>query len=277
MGWFKVDDQLAFHAKVMLAGNSAMGLWIRAGAWSSAHLTDGFIPTHMAAAMANMANGMANPCDQDALVMAGLWDEVEGGYRFHDWEDFQPSADEEREKREKVREARKLAGKKGAEARWNARNADGKNGKRDSKPVASPSQTDSKPIAPTRPDQTNTEEAKASSVARAKTAKGTRLGDNWEPSPELRDAMTAECPGVDQYAQFLRFRDYWQAQPGQKGVKVSWEATYRNWIRRAAEDTPRTRPGQATGDQRAAQAIQAGLDLERMMGLGNQGHRELTG
>lgn len=107
MGWFKVDDQLAFHQKAVIAGNSAMGLWVRAGSWSCAQLTDGFIAKAM-------ANAMANQCDADALVLAGLWDEVEGGYQFHDWSEFQPSAEEEKEKRK----ARSLAGKKGAAARW---------------------------------------------------------------------------------------------------------------------------------------------------------------
>lgn len=29
MAWFKVDDQFAFNAKVMAAGNEAIGLWVR--------------------------------------------------------------------------------------------------------------------------------------------------------------------------------------------------------------------------------------------------------
>jgi hypothetical protein len=31
---------------------------------------------------------------------------------------------------------------------------------------------------------------------------------------------------------FQTFRDYWKAQPGLKGVKADWEATWRNWCRR---------------------------------------------
>lgn len=163
MPWFKVDDQLAFNAKVMLAGNSAMGLWVRAGSWSSAQLTGGFIPGHMANAM---ANAMANPCDADALVMAGLWQEVDGGYQFHDWADFQPDAEVEKQKRKETSEARSAAGKAGARARWAAKN-DGKtpdlpkqkHGKPHGKPMANEWQTDA-PV-PTRPDQTN-REAKAS-------------------------------------------------------------------------------------------------------------------
>jgi hypothetical protein len=30
-----------------------------------------------------------------------------------------------------------------------------------------------------------------------------------------------------------KFRDYWTSQPGQKGTKTDWQATWRNWIRNA--------------------------------------------
>ncbi|MGR9087307.1 MAG: hypothetical protein ACU841_09570 [Gammaproteobacteria bacterium] len=30
---------------------------------------------------------------------------------------------------------------------------------------------------------------------------------------------------------FARFRDYWIAQPGAKGRKLDWQATWRNWVR----------------------------------------------
>ena len=32
-----------------------------------------------------------------------------------------------------------------------------------------------------------------------------------------------------------RFRDFWTAQPGQKGVKADWPATWRNWVRSTAD------------------------------------------
>lgn len=111
MSWFKVDDMLAFNAKVVTAGNEAMGLWVRAGSWCAAQLKGGFVPDVMANAM---RSPLANRCDIDALVSAGLWHEVEGGYEFHDWDHYQPNAEQEREKRQK----RSDAGKRGAEARW---------------------------------------------------------------------------------------------------------------------------------------------------------------
>lgn len=124
MSWFKVDDMLAFNAKVVTAGNEAMGLWVRAGSWCASQLRGGFIPSAMALAM---RSPLANGSDVDALVAAGLWHEAPGGYEFHDWDEYQPSAEETAERRKK----RSEAGKRGAEARWKDgnRNANA-NGKR---------------------------------------------------------------------------------------------------------------------------------------------------
>lgn len=168
MAWFKVDDQLAFNAKIVAAGNEAMGLWVRAGSWSAAQLTDGFVPEHMANAMAGgskpcgehcghgkqIANGMAKPCGAISLVNALLWDEVEGGYQFHDWLEFQPSGQEEKARRREISEKRKAAGQKGAAARWAKENDSKEHGKDNGKNMANAFRDSGKTMAPTRPDPT---------------------------------------------------------------------------------------------------------------------------
>ena len=35
--------------------------------------------------------------------------------------------------------------------------------------------------------------------------------------------------------EFEKFKDHWISQPGQKGVKKDWLATWRNWVRRSKE------------------------------------------
>lgn len=75
-----------------------------------------------------------------------------------------------------------------------------------------------------------------------RASRGTRLPDGWQPSEEGR-AFAFEALGRDWPAELARFADYWRAQPGQKGVKTDWEATWRNWCRRAAEHRPRAPPG----------------------------------
>lgn len=104
MVWFKVDDGLAFHHKVISAGNSAMGLWVRAGSWSAQQLTNGYIPDHMVPVLGTAAQARR-------LVRAGLWTEADGGYQFHDWteNDRNPTRDETilRRKRDSERQHRK--------------------------------------------------------------------------------------------------------------------------------------------------------------------------
>ena len=39
-----------------------------------------------------------------------------------------------------------------------------------------------------------------------------------------------------------KFRDYWIGAPGTKGVKADWQATWRNWCRRAFEKLMRDAP-----------------------------------
>jgi hypothetical protein len=65
--------------------------------------------------------------------------------------------------------------------------------------------------------------------------RGCRLPDGWTPDPEP-DLVTAFGGPDAARAELDRFADYWRAQPGAKGRKADWQATWRNWLRRAAED-----------------------------------------
>lgn len=136
--WFKVDDTFWAHPKTACLEADAVALWLRAGCWSAQYLTDGFVPL-WAIQMLTHGEDFA-PVDSPArtLVDAGLWREVEFGYAFHDWDVYQPSADEVREKRRAISEVRAEAGRKGAAARW----SDGKNGKPMASPIANGWQTD---------------------------------------------------------------------------------------------------------------------------------------
>lgn len=84
MTWFKVDDNLATHYKVITAGNEAMGLWVRAASWSAQQLTDGRIPL-------NIVNMFGTMDQANKLVEAALWHRDGDGYEFNDWEDYQPT------------------------------------------------------------------------------------------------------------------------------------------------------------------------------------------
>ena len=75
----------------------------------------------------------------------------------------------------------------------------------------------------------------ASKPSKASKARGTRLPDGWVPDDDLIAWTKANAPAAANALELDRFRDYWTAQPGAKGRKTDWAATWRNWARRCQE------------------------------------------
>lgn len=69
--------------------------------------------------------------------------------------------------------------------------------------------------------------------------RGTRIEENWRPSDGTVEKIRAEFPGLNLESETVRFVDYWLAVPGQRGVKLDWDATWRNWMRRKGDEMPR--------------------------------------
>lgn len=70
---------------------------------------------------------------------------------------------------------------------------------------------------------------------RTRAARGTRLPDGWVPDDDLIAWTKVNAPAAANALELDRFRDYWTAQPGAKGRKADWAATWRNWARRCQE------------------------------------------
>lgn len=97
MVWFKIDDGFWSHPKVLELSDAALALWVRAGSYCAQQLTDG----HVTRAALRMLGGNHDAAVE--LVIAGLWDEAEGGngWVFHDWDDYQPTREQVMEQRAK--------------------------------------------------------------------------------------------------------------------------------------------------------------------------------
>ena len=237
MPWFKVDDGLAFHAKTVAAGNAAMGLWVRAGAWSAQQLFDGVVPGHIAALL-------GTPQQAARLVRVGLWHTTSDGFLFHEWDERNP-------KKEVIEEERAAARERMREIRARRK------GTNPDKPVVSGTSspevltTASEVFGnpdPTRPDPTTTSNdvvptpigvGGAQRQGGPKPKRGTRLPADFVPSEVARKTIIAESPDLDLRREHARFVDHWTAQPGQRGVKADWDATWRNWMRRSADELRR--------------------------------------
>ena len=71
------------------------------------------------------------------------------------------------------------------------------------------------------------------------------MPDGWQPDQALADWTRANAPAAATTLEVERFRDYWTAQPGAKGRKTDWAATWRNWARRCQEQHTQPNRGPA--------------------------------
>jgi uncharacterized protein YdaU (DUF1376 family) len=78
------------------------------------------------------------------------------------------------------------------------------------------------------------QELKKKDKAKALSKKGTRLPDDWHPIGQDWDMADSLLGEIGAANELIKFQDYWRSVPGQKGVKLDWPATWRNWVRTAA-------------------------------------------
>jgi hypothetical protein len=124
--WARLDDALIDHAKIFTAGAHlgtngaaiAIGMFAVGLIWSNRHLSDGFLP----AAVVKRFPHVERPLKvADALVKAGLWETTEGGFRVHDFHEWNLGHADARAKRDHVADVRSKAGTNGARVRWQKR------------------------------------------------------------------------------------------------------------------------------------------------------------
>ncbi len=130
MTWLRIDDGFEDHAKVEPLSNNALRLWLRAACWcckpQNEH-TQGFVPRKM---LRTIAKKMASQKRLEELALelvnatgggifkVGLWEPVEGGWRFHDWHVYRRPEDPQPKPQTLSRsEAARAAGLRSAEVR----------------------------------------------------------------------------------------------------------------------------------------------------------------
>ena len=222
------------HPKIMALSAEAIVAHLEMIVYSRKYRTDGAVPMRFAMRFASQVLDELASNDPESPSIIRHDD---GSLTIHGYADMQETAAQIDERRQ----ARREAGRAGAQARW--RKDGTPDGKRHSKPHG---KRDGKKMAET---ETETEtEVTPPKAPQGGQRKGTRLAADWMPTKELVQQMRQECPSVDLEAEHRIFVDYWIAQPGQKGVKVDWPATWRNWMRRKQGD--RKSPPKTFGQQR---------------------------
>jgi len=113
------------------------------------------------------------------------------------------------------------AGKRGAAKRWSKP----PNGEAISPPNATPIATNNHKPLPNNQD---------------KNKRGSRLSPDFLFTGDWLVFCKQERPDLEPLQTFEKFKDYWIAQPGSKGVKLDWFATWRNWVR--STNAPKMNP-----------------------------------
>lgn len=87
MSWLRFDDKARTHPKLLKAGPVAGWVWFCGMGYSSEHRLDGFLPQEA------LVTFSVSKVEREAerLISVGLWERVEGGYRIHDYHDYNPS------------------------------------------------------------------------------------------------------------------------------------------------------------------------------------------
>ncbi|MBF6133491.1 hypothetical protein IU501_10820 [Nocardia otitidiscaviarum] len=296
MTWFKIDDGFWSHPKVTALSDSAVALWVRAGAYACQHLTDGFIAR-------SALRMLGEPSAVAELLDSGLWTEATGGFQFHDWAEYQETGEAVKRRREQARDRQRKA----REAREAKRGRGGKTTPRVTASVtrdtpandaerasgtapanawadtaesvhdAETQVSEGEPSEVTQPvtrDITREFSTPDPTVGRVGTTslpslplspngdregprkRGTRLAEDWLPRQDTIDWAKCEHPNVDLRLEHEKFVNHWLAKSGRDAVKRDWDRTWRNWIIRASEHTARRLPA-VSGMSRREQKIAA--------------------
>ena len=221
--WFRFYDCALDDPKVQKLPAELFKIWVNLLCVASRN--DGAFPAvdDLAFMLRQSSDSLSDSLSE--LMRLGLIDESEQGLTPHNWTERQYQSDSSAERMRKHRALK--------------RNSDVTD-------VTARDVTGDEKVTVQNRYRADTDTDIISAPARSK--KGTRLPEDWQPSPDL--IVTATKLGLSA-AQFDRevekFRDYWHAKPGAGGVKLDWDGTARNWMRTAAERAnppPRNTPSQ---------------------------------
>jgi hypothetical protein len=115
--WSKIDDAFTDHPKIFAAGDHlgkdgpalAVALFVIGVTWSNRVHSDGYLPS----AVVKRFKHCSRPLDvAHALVKAKLWESADGGFKIHDFLDWNFSAREVNERREAERERKRNGARK---------------------------------------------------------------------------------------------------------------------------------------------------------------------
>jgi hypothetical protein len=181
---------------------------------------------HADVTVEDMASALDVTDEQVEQIYSAMQGRVMDGNKLTGWEKRQPK----REDSGGIESGAKSAAERKREQREREKEAQAEKEKQQCHEV-------SRNVTLDKDKDTDTESSK-----KPKQQRGSRLTAEWAPADEDIAFCKTERPDLDPAKTADRFRDYWIAQPGAKGIKTDWTATWRNWVRnesRSANQPPK--------------------------------------
>jgi hypothetical protein len=89
MPWVRLDDHIDENPKIASLDDHAFALFVCGLAYCNRNLTDGFIPNQVGLGGLRFCDGNTTPAIRQ-LEESGMWIEVVGGWKVHDYHKYQP-------------------------------------------------------------------------------------------------------------------------------------------------------------------------------------------
>ncbi|WP_208438238.1 DUF1376 domain-containing protein [Bartonella taylorii] len=113
------------------------------------------------------------------------------------------------------------------------------------------------------------QESVSEKAKRAKANRGCRLPADFEPDYDF--AIAEGLPPERVKVEIAKFRDYWRSKAGANATKIDWQATWRNWVRKAIDDLEK---GKNYGNHSQRQKSVGERIADSILDIGNQGYFE---
>ncbi|WP_375640121.1 YdaU family protein [Bartonella sp. MM55XZML] len=111
---------------------------------------------------------------------------------------------------------------------------------------------------------------------RVQANRGCRLPADFEPDYDF--AIEEGLPPERVKVEIAKFRDYWRSKAGANATKTDWQATWRNWVRKAIEVLEKTKNtnnnGGNNGNYTQKQKSIGERIADSLLDIGNRGYFE---
>lgn len=235
MEWVKLSARYYLDPVIAGLDDASEVMFTRALAYAGDQETSGFVPAGMLPALCRRRR--YETC-AEALAACGLWRPVRGGYQITRWQEWQSelealvarrSADRDRKRRERERAST------ASRDTVNSCNDLAEHGNPQVNGMSRDTSADvSEPYIEKGEEDKETPPRPSGAGPPAK--RGTRLPADFTVTAEMVAWARQNVPHVDGRLETDRFTDYWISATGRSATKLDWPATWRNWMRRAADD-----------------------------------------